>query len=122
MLAAYALGIVKGTSETTFNPWGEITRQEAATMLARTGRLLGVQAGQGADFADADTFPNWAAEGIGYVSGVVDPYNGKKVMEGTGNGNFSPLEPYTQEQAIITALRLYSATGKETIRKSASGE
>lgn len=122
VLAAYALGIVKGTSETTFNPNGKITRQEAATMLARTAKVLGITAGQSVDFADADSFADWGREGIAFISGVTDPYNGKKVMEGTGEGNFSPLATYSREQAIITALRLFSASGKQTIRKSPSGE
>lgn len=119
---AYALGVVKGTSATTFDPDGKITRQEAATMLARTGQVLLVKSGQSESFADADTFATWAAEGIGYISGVTDPYNGKRVMEGTGGGQFSPAATYSREQAIITALRLFSAAGNQTIRKSPSGE
>lgn len=106
VLAAYALGIVKGTSATTFNPNGSITRQEAAAMLQRTGKLLGIRAGEGQDFADKAQFGSWAAEGIGYVSGLVDADSGKRVMEGTGGGNFSPLDTYSREQAILTALRL----------------
>lgn len=113
---AYVLGIVKGTSETTFNPSGKITRQEAATMLARTAKVLGITAGQSVDFADADSFADWGREGIAFISGVTDPYSGKKVMEGTGEGNFSPTATYSREQAIITALRLFSASGKQTIR------
>lgn len=35
-------GIVTGTSPTTFNPMGTITRQEAATMAARAARLCGM--------------------------------------------------------------------------------
>lgn len=107
VLAAYALGIVKGTSETTFNPGGSITRQEAAAMLQRTGKLLGIRAGESQDFADKAQFGSWAAEGIGYVSSLVDADSGKRVMEGTGGGNFSPLATYSREQAILTALRLY---------------
>lgn len=103
---AYTLGIVKGTSDTTFNPNGSITRQEAATMLGRAGRLLGLEAKSGADFADRQDFPSWAVEGIAYVSGLTDPVSQKKVMEGTGGG-FTPKGTYTREQAIITALRLF---------------
>ena len=121
VLAAYALGIVKGTSEITFNPDGKITRQEAATMLARTGRLLNIKAGEGLDFSDANTFADWSGDSISYVSGLTDPYNSKRVMEGTGGGNFSPLATYSREQAIITALRLFSASGKQTTRTDSSG-
>lgn len=111
VLAAYALGIVKGTSDTTFNPGGHITRQEAATMLARTAKVLSMKATQSVDFADADTFADWSKDSISFISGITDPTNGKKVMEGTGGGNFSPFGTYTREQAILTALRLFHSKG-----------
>lgn len=107
VLAAYALGIVKGTSETTFHPGGSITRQEAATMLSRTARALDMTGGTGGSFLDAGTFPGWAKEGIAFISGMKDPGSGKAVMEGTGGGNFSPLLTYSREQAFITAIRLF---------------
>ena len=40
--AAYKYGIVDGTSETTFNPTGTITRQEAAVMVAKAAKLCGL--------------------------------------------------------------------------------
>jgi hypothetical protein len=40
--AAYQYGIVEGTSATTFAPGGTITRQEAATMVARAADLCGM--------------------------------------------------------------------------------
>lgn len=116
VLAAYALGIVKGKSETTFDPNGHITRQEAATMLARTGRLLGVKAQTPATFVDREEFADWATDGIDFVSSLKDPYNGKSVMGDTGDGSFSPLASYSREQAIITALRLFSAADNHTVR------
>ncbi|QAT42490.1 S-layer homology domain-containing protein [Aminipila luticellarii] len=39
---AYQYKIVNGTSETTFNPNGSITRQEAASMVARAAALCGM--------------------------------------------------------------------------------
>ncbi len=109
--AARALGIVTGVSETSFNPGGSITRQEAAVMLARTGRMLGLASGTGESFADEGEFAPWAAEGIGYVSGLIDG-NGERVMGGTGEGKFSPGGAYTREQAVVTALRLLECRGK----------
>lgn len=102
---AYALGIVQGKGDGTFDPDGHITRQEAAVMLERTGRLMGLESGTGMDFTDQSAFPTWAEGGIAYVSGLTDPVSGKRVMEGTGNG-FEPLGSYTKEQTIITSLRL----------------
>jgi hypothetical protein len=107
---AYALGIVSGVSETKFNPGGFITRQEAATMLSRTAKVLGVTAAQGETFHDADQFASWAKESITFVSGLTSPTTNAKVMGETGNGNFSPTAPFSREQAIVTLLRLYYCT------------
>ena len=106
VLAAYALGIVNGTSATTFNPVGSITRQEAASMLARTAGVLDISTGTGQSFRDESDIASWAKEGVGFVSGLTDPVTGNAVMGGTGDGRFSPLAPYTREQACLTALRL----------------
>ena len=108
VLAAYQLGIVKGTSATTFNPNVTITRQEAAVMLARTARVMGLSAKNGMSFADADQIADWAKEDVSFVSGLTDTVSGSKVMNGTGNGNFSPRSFYTREQAYVTALRLFN--------------
>lgn len=39
---AYSYGIIKGVSETEFNPNGAITRQEAAVMISRAAKLCGM--------------------------------------------------------------------------------
>ncbi len=113
VLAAHALGIVNGTTETTFNPSGFITRQEAAAMLSRTAKVLGLSAGAGESFNDTADIPSWAAEEITFISGLIDPVTGKRVMGGTGKGAFSPLSSYSREQAYITALRLLNCVGSE---------
>lgn len=38
---AYSSGIIKGVSNTEFNPYGTITREEAASMCARAATILG---------------------------------------------------------------------------------
>lgn len=43
VLAAYALGIVNGTSETTFNPSGSIIRQKSATSPASPTREAAIR-------------------------------------------------------------------------------
>ena len=111
VLAAYALGIVKG-SGAAFNPNGSITRQEAAAMLARTARVLGLSAGTPVRFADAGKISSWAVSEVDYISGITDPGTGKQIMGGVGSQRFDPLGSYTREQAIATALRLYGAAGK----------
>lgn len=111
-VAAYALGIVQGNSDTTFNPYGQINRQEAAAMLARAARVLGLTAGTGAQFNDANTFADWAKSEITFVSGLVDPVTGNRVMNGVSSDRFGPTGTYTREQAVATALRLYHCAEK----------
>ena len=65
---AYTYGIVNGTSATTFNPEGTITRQEAATMVARAAKLCGMDTelesyeilNALAQFGDYITVADWA--------------------------------------------------------------
>lgn len=104
---AYALGIVKGVSTTTFDSSRTITRQEAATMLARTGSVLGLTPQTALTFTDKGQFADWASESITYVSGLSDSINSYRVMTGTGNGNFSPLATYSRQQAILTSVRMF---------------
>ena len=40
---AFSYGIINGTSDGTFNPGGTITKQEAAVMIARAGKLCGME-------------------------------------------------------------------------------
>lgn len=105
---AYALGIVNGTSATSFSPNNTITRQDAATMLSRTAKLLGLSSGESMSFADSSSINNWAIDGVDFVSGLFDGKTNSAVMGSTTNNNFEPLSNYSVEQAIITTLRLYN--------------
>lgn len=107
VLATHVLGIVNGISEKEFKPRGYITRQEAAVMLARTARLLGVTTEKAGSFTDASKFASWAAADISFVSGLTDPTTGRNVMGGIGDGAFDPFARYSREQAILTTLRLF---------------
>ena len=80
-------------------------------MLARTGKVLGLNAKTGLDFADKDRFADWASDSISYVSSLSDPTNSNRVMAGTGNGNFSPLGTYSRQQAILTTVRIFHCAG-----------
>ncbi|MBE6070101.1 MAG: S-layer homology domain-containing protein [Clostridium lundense] len=111
ILTAYAMGIVNGFPDGTFRPNDSITREQAATMLARAAVFMDMTAGTPIAFADADSFSAWAVDGIAFVSGLVDPISGKAVMSGTGENRFSPAAFYTREQAILTAVRLFHCYG-----------
>lgn len=105
---AATLGIVGGRGAGIFAPEDDISRQEAAVMLMRTAQVLGLTPGEKLDFRDTQNLESWAKEGVDFVSGLVVPSTGSRVMNGTGNGTFSPFETYTREQAILTALALFN--------------
>ena len=80
--AAYTYGIVNGTTATTFNPNGTITRQEAAVMVARAAKLCGMDTSMDsaavrdtlAQFGDYVTTGEWARESLAfcYSQGILD--------------------------------------------------
>jgi len=79
---AYYYGIVTGTSATTFNPDGTITRQEAAVMVARAAKLCGMDTERDAvttrdtlaQFMDYRTVADWAQPSMAfcYDVGILD--------------------------------------------------
>jgi hypothetical protein len=97
ILAAYALGITAGTSATTFTPFGEFTREQAATMIMNTVKVIGadIDNRRAAGFGDINNASSWAHNGINYVST-------HGIMAGTGSNNFSPKATFTREQSIVT--------------------
>ncbi|MCL2004365.1 MAG: S-layer homology domain-containing protein [Oscillospiraceae bacterium] len=102
ILAAYRLGITAGAVAPTadapgqFNPNGDFTRQEAATMIMNTCRAIGADISNPptADFADLSATVGWAQPGINFVRA-----NG--IMSGDGT-NFNPTNAYTRQESIIT--------------------
>ena len=103
----YDNGIVNGKSETDFAPYDYITREEAATMLARTIDFLSNQGGLfyrsyniSKRFSDDCNVSNWAKDSVSIV-------NDMGIMNGVGNNCFDPKGYYTVEQTISTLYRLY---------------
>ena len=82
MGTAYDYGIIKGVSEKGFNPNGTITREEAAVMVKRSAKILGIdkQYNESAvrnvlsQFTDYKTVSTWATEGLAfcYDNGILD--------------------------------------------------
>ncbi|PKM93229.1 MAG: hypothetical protein CVU84_16955 [Firmicutes bacterium HGW-Firmicutes-1] len=108
IMAAYALQIVLGTSDTTFDPNNPITREQAAKMLTATAFALGEKTDATMPiFADRDNIANWAKPYIGFVFDT-------KIMSGVGNNRFDPKGGYQRQQAYMTVLRVYKkVTGIE---------
>ncbi len=104
--AAYLLGIVNGVGDGLFQPERGIYRSEAAALLMRTAKVMGiVPDGEPGAFTDTEGLPAWAQEGVVFVSALISA-EGRAVMGGTGEGQFSPRAGFTTEQTIITCLRL----------------
>ena len=95
------LGIVTGMGDNTFYPLGEITRQQAATMLMRAAEVLGYDIS--APETTLEGVAAWATDGVNFV---VD----RGIMTGTENG-FEPEGTYTKEQAVTTMVRFYENLG-----------
>ena len=102
ILAAYRLGITAGAVAPTadapgqFNPNGDFTRQEAATMIMNTCRAIGADISNPptADFADLSATVGWAQPGINFV-------RAHGIMSGDGT-NFNPTNVYTRQESIVT--------------------
>ncbi len=103
VLTAVGLGIASGDGNGLFHPDKGITRQEAAVMLYNTLKVMGAPIqGVGSSFTDQESIAAWAEEP---VSAIV----GWGVMNGTGDGGFSPLASYSRQQAYVTMYRLLSS-------------
>lgn len=94
--------IINGTGDgTTFSPDGTITREQAATMLARwTNTTSGSTTNT--TFSDWNDVSNWAK---GAVNGVTstDP----AIMNGIGGSKFGPKGTVTREMAATLVKRVY---------------
>ncbi len=71
---AYSYEIVKGVSGTAFNPYGTITREEAAVMLTRAASLCGLETDMSkyntldilAEFPDYTSISDWAVNAMAF--------------------------------------------------------
>lgn len=104
VIAASALGIVNGRGEGVFDPYATITRQEAAALLMRAAKVLGMDTGavSSASFNDSEQLEVWSRDAVNFVYQI-------KVMNGTDGNNFSPAGSYTREQSFMTIYRLFQA-------------
>lgn len=103
-IAAYALGIINGRGDGIFDPYATITRQEAAALLMRSAKILGMDTENVVDagFVDGEEVGVWFKDAVNFVYQI-------NVMNGTGNDAFSPLGTYSREQSYMTIYRLFKA-------------
>ncbi|MCL1808181.1 MAG: Ig-like domain-containing protein [Clostridiales bacterium] len=108
VLKAYSLGIVNGTSATTFSPNNPVTREQAAVMLVNAVRKIEQAQGvkiytQYADtlpFQDSGSISTWALEAmkVAYANGL---------MQGDGT-NVRPLANISCQECIILIINAYN--------------
>lgn len=103
-LKAFELGIIKGTSDTTFSPNNPITRQEICVMIYRTLKAdnpnLNMDTSGVSTFSDEASIASWAIDEVRYA------YK-NSIMKGTGNNYINPLGNTTREQAIVLIKRTF---------------
>ncbi len=103
---AYALGIVKGVSETSFNPNASITREEMCAMLARAFRQIAtVEEAVVNDkvFPDGNKISDWATEDVKFMNSV-------DIIKGDDDGSIRPQDNTTNEEAILLVFRSFIAS------------
>lgn len=98
----YALGIVNGRDETHFDPYGSITREEAATLLCKVAEMyLWIGTETELTYTDAASISPWAKFFVTWT-------NEYGIMTGITEEEFAPQGMYTVEQAVATVVRLFN--------------
>jgi len=99
ILKAYNMGFISGTSATTFNPNGTLTREQAAKMLSMYKNKKALTSENKInEYADYDAISDWAKPYVCYA------YS-HDLMKGTGN-KFDPKSNLTRESAFVSVARL----------------
>lgn len=94
------LGIVKGRGNGIFDGESEITREEAAIMLANLAKFLGIKTDtEYMNLIDKSEISSWASDAVNFVLQ-------NKFMQGVGNNMFSPKSNITREQTYIIMNRI----------------
>ena len=108
-MKAYALGITKGTAETTFTPNAEITREQMATMLTRALSKAGINTEYDITnttrFADDNDLSDWGRPSVYFMVK-------EEIIKGIGDNRFNGLGNAKVEEAIAIALRSVDAFAK----------
>ncbi len=103
--AAYGAGIINGVSDTEFNPYGNITREQSAAMTARAAEYAGVDAGTTTDditcaekeYSDFNSVSEWAKAPVSFCL--------KSKITAFITGKFIPQRDTTREE---TAQMIYA--------------
>lgn len=101
VLWAVNAGVTNGKSETAFDPWASITRQEIVAMLYRLAQYKGEDVTASADlsvFYDAQDIGAWATGSMAWAVG-------EELLLGYPDGTVRPLDTATRAQAASLLCR-----------------
>ncbi|OMF50172.1 hypothetical protein BK138_28220 [Paenibacillus rhizosphaerae] len=105
---AVKAGYVQGYQDQTIHPSADVTRQEAAAMIAK---VVGLTAGQTdllSTFKDADRISAWSKQG---VAAVLD----SKIMNGYPDQTFEPQKSLTRAEAVVLINAAFAKKASETV-------
>lgn len=102
---AYAAGYMKGDANGTFRPNANVTRQEAAIVLANIKGLS--FSGSAPYYSDSNSISSWARGSVNAVSAA-------GYMSGYPNGTFAPRDSLTRAQAVTMLNKAMNTGGTTT--------
>ncbi len=115
VLAANALGIIKGVGKDRFNVNGLLTRAQMAALINRAANAVGVDTtGFTHDFTDITGSSAWAYDELGWPVHM-------GIIKGVGGTRFAPGSNLTREQAILIIYRAYDVLKTDKTRLSNTG-
>ena len=127
VLKAYSINLVNGRTATTYDPNGQLTRQDAATMMMRVEKRAYIP---GWTLANDNTFtlnftqPARFSDDSGiadYARTAVYFMVAKEVINGTGNNMFSPAVVASRQEALIIAVRMVEKLKGRTLDYTQGG-
>ncbi len=104
LLIAKQLGIVTGVDGSSFNPKGEISRQDMMVIVARALKLAGKLQSEGSA-EDLDGFLD-ASSVAGYAQASVAALISEGIIQGDGS-SIHPAGSATRAQAAVVIYRIY---------------
>ena len=97
---AQTIDVSRGTSYTTFDPDGQITREEFFTMVYRYAVAYGYwDEGAPLPFADAGSIHDWAREGLEWLTA-------KGLLAGKPDGRIDPTGLVTRAETAVVLERM----------------
>lgn len=104
VILANQLGIIKGKGERLFDPYDNITREQASLIIYNTVKRAkpryNYEDFNNSGFKDAIKISSWANEAVDYLYGI-------EVINGSDENLFDPSGATSREEAIILVKRLY---------------